>query len=92
MGAGALSSSDFGNNDTTDLRSFEFGANTPWYRTMFLRGRGTNATRRSKNSFAVNTIEFVPLLQALLNLTMIWLSDVSSSRDSEIGGRPMYRN
>ena len=49
MGARGLSGfswrgSRFG---TTDSRCLQFGANTPWNRVRFNRGRGTNAARRS---------------------------------------------
>ena len=52
---------------TTDSRCLQFGANTPWNRVMFNRGRGTNAARRAMKSSGSRTTWVEPSRNGCLN-------------------------
>ena len=69
MGARGLSGfswrgSRFG---TTDSRCLQFGANTPWNRVRFNRGRGTNAAGRAMKSSGSRTTWVEPSRNGCLN-------------------------
>ena len=52
---------------TTDSRCLQFGANTPWNRVRFNRGRGTNAARRAMKSSGSRTTWVEPSRNGCLN-------------------------
>ena len=52
---------------TTDSRCLRFGANTPWNRVRFNRGRGTNAARRAMKSSGSRTTWVEPSRNGCLN-------------------------
>ena len=52
---------------TTDSRCLQFGANTPWNRVRFNRGRGTNAAGRAMKSSGSRTTWVDPSRNGCLN-------------------------
>lgn len=53
---------------TIDSRCLQFGANTPWKRVRFKRGRGTSAASRAMKSSGLRTTWVEPSRNGCLNL------------------------
>ena len=73
-------------------RQCEFGANTPWNRVRFTRGRGTNAARRAMKSSGSNKTCVVPSCHGVFSEYRINPPSVTDRRGSATAARLMYRH
>lgn len=76
-----------GCDGTTFVRSLDRGARTPWYRSWWVPGAGTNGTRRAMKLSGSSSIASTPFLLRRVRDLMLRIATAPARRRSAAGGR-----